>query len=89
MGFRRRVRMFSLDPANQQARESASALSCSSTTMPVSTPEQLEGQTDLGFAGFRVFKAPSWRDANASPSSAQLFPARWTAPISTAYPHVV
>ncbi len=37
--------------------KSTFARSCSNTTMRVDT-KQLEGQSDLGFAGFRVFKAP-------------------------------
>jgi hypothetical protein len=91
MGFRRRVRMFSLDAATQQAGRKWISRACwvaaSKENMrtrrrnPIPTwknwisreihfrPElfkyndagvdtrQLEGQSDLGFAGFRVFKA--------------------------------
>ncbi|EIX9715596.1 TPA: glucan biosynthesis protein [Klebsiella pneumoniae] len=58
MGFRRRVRMFSLDASTQQAREIHFRPELFKyNDAGVDTP-QLEGQSDLGFAGFRVFKAP-------------------------------
>ncbi|XPE66051.1 glucan biosynthesis protein [Shigella flexneri] len=51
MGFRRRVRMFSVDRARHLAREIQFARSCSIERCGVDT-KQLEGQSDLGFAGF-------------------------------------
>ncbi|MEY8709270.1 glucan biosynthesis protein D [Mangrovibacter phragmitis] len=58
MGFRRRVRMFSLDQSTHQAREvhfRPDLFNYHDAGVDVS---QLEGQPDLGFAGFKVFKAP-------------------------------
>ncbi|XNM90677.1 glucan biosynthesis protein [Escherichia coli] len=57
MGFRCCVRMFSVDPATHLAREIHFRRSCSIRRAGVDT-KQLEGQSDLRFAGFRVFKAP-------------------------------
>jgi glucan biosynthesis protein len=58
MGFRRRVRMFSLDAATQQAREIHFRPELFKYNDAGVDTKQLEGQSDLGFAGFRVFKAP-------------------------------
>ena len=58
MGFRRRVRMFSLDPTSQQAREIHFRPELFEYNNAGVDTKQLEGLTDLGFAGFRVFKAP-------------------------------
>ena len=58
MGFRRRVRMFSLDAATQQAREIHFRPELFKYNDAGVDTRQLEGQSDLGFAGFRVFKAP-------------------------------
>mgnify|MGYP000889978662 FL=1 len=58
MGFRRRVRMFSLDPASHQAREIHFRPELFNYHDAGVDTKQLEGQSDLGFAGFRVFKAP-------------------------------
>lgn len=58
MGFKRPVRMFSLDPATQDAREvhfRPELFNYHDAKVDVS---QLRGRTDLGFAGFRAFKAP-------------------------------
>lgn len=58
MGFRRRVRMFSLDAATQQAREIHFRPELFNYNNAGVDPTQLEGQTDLGFAGLKVFKTP-------------------------------
>lgn len=58
MGFRRRVRMFSLDSQTQQAREIHFRPELFKYNDAGVDTKQLEGQSDLGFAGFRVFKAP-------------------------------
>ena len=58
MGFRRRVRMFSLDPATQQAREIHFRPELFNYHDAGVDTKQLEGQSDLGFAGFRAFKNP-------------------------------
>ncbi|HAS1786924.1 TPA: glucan biosynthesis protein D [Enterobacter cloacae] len=58
MGFRRRVRMFSLDQSTSQAREIHFRPELFSYGDTGVDTKQLEGQSDLGFAGFRVFKAP-------------------------------
>ncbi|ALB66864.1 glucan biosynthesis protein D [Cronobacter dublinensis] len=58
MGFRRRVRMFSLDSATRQAREVHFRPELFNYHDAGVDTRQLEGQTDLGFAGFRAFKAP-------------------------------
>ncbi|WP_110709860.1 glucan biosynthesis protein [Salinicola sp. CR57] len=59
MAFNQPVRMYSIDPQTQQAKEihfRPDLFDYSRADVDVS---QLEGQGDLGFAGFRVFKAPS------------------------------
>lgn len=58
MGFRRRVRMFSVDPATHLAREIHFRPELFKYNDAGVDTKQLEGQSDLGFAGFRVFKAP-------------------------------
>ncbi|MFA1647104.1 MAG: glucan biosynthesis protein, partial [Enterobacteriaceae bacterium] len=58
MGFRRRVRMFSLDSATSQAREIHFRPELFNYHDVGVDTRQLEGQSDLGFAGFRAFKAP-------------------------------
>ena len=58
MGFRRRVRMFSLDQTTSRAREIHFRPELFSYGDTGVDTKQLEGQSDLGFAGFRVFKAP-------------------------------
>lgn len=58
MGFRRRVRMFSPDSQTQQAREIHFRPELFKYNDAGVDTKQLEGQSDLGFAGFRVFKAP-------------------------------
>ncbi|SQC93178.1 Glucans biosynthesis protein D precursor [Cedecea neteri] len=58
MGFRRRVRMFSLDSATHQAREIHFRPELFNYNNAGVDTKQLEGQTDLGFAGLKVFKAP-------------------------------
>lgn len=58
MGFRRPVRMFSVDSQNQQAREIHFRPELFNYHDAGVDIGQLTGQKDLGFAGFRVFKAP-------------------------------
>ncbi|WP_251976219.1 glucan biosynthesis protein [Salinicola avicenniae] len=58
MAFNQPVRMYSVDPETQRAREihfRPDLFDYSRADVDVS---QLEGQGDLGFAGFRVFKSP-------------------------------
>ena len=54
MGFRRRVRMFSVDPATHLAREIHFRPELFKYNDAGVDTKQLEGQSDLGFAGFRV-----------------------------------
>ncbi|WP_106475725.1 glucan biosynthesis protein [Phytohalomonas tamaricis] len=59
MAFNQPVRMYSLDPKTQQAREihfDPELFNYENADVDVS---QLEGKDNLGFAGFRAFKAPS------------------------------
>ncbi len=58
MGFRRRVRMYSVDPASREAREIHFRPELFQYNDAGVDTRQLEGQSDLGFAGFRAFKAP-------------------------------
>lgn len=58
MGFRRRVRMFSVDTTTHLAREIHFRPELFKYNDAGVDTTQLEGQSDLGFAGFRVFKAP-------------------------------
>ena len=58
MGFRRRVRMFSVDASTQQSREIHFRPELFNYNDAGVDTKQLEGQIDLGFAGFRAFKAP-------------------------------
>ncbi|HBQ68486.1 MAG TPA: glucan biosynthesis protein D, partial [Leclercia adecarboxylata] len=58
MGFRRRVRMFSLDSQTSQAREIHFRPELFNYHDAGVDTKQLEGQSDLGFAGFRAFKSP-------------------------------
>ncbi|BCG09568.1 MULTISPECIES: glucan biosynthesis protein D [Buttiauxella] len=58
MGFRRRVRMFSVDAASHQAREIHFRPELFNYNDAGVDTKQLEGQIDLGFAGFKAFKAP-------------------------------
>ncbi|MGV3346005.1 glucan biosynthesis protein D, partial [Enterobacteriaceae bacterium LUAb1] len=58
MGFKRRIRMFSVDSSSREAREvhyRPELFHYNNTRVDV---KQLAGKTDLGFAGFRVFKRP-------------------------------
>ncbi len=59
MGFKRRVRMFSLDPSSHQAREIHFRPELFNYHDAGVDTRQLAAQPDLGFAGFRAFKAPS------------------------------
>ncbi|MDF7680932.1 glucan biosynthesis protein [Enterobacteriaceae bacterium ESL0689] len=58
MGFRRHVRMYSLDTDSQQAREIHFRPDLFHYHDAGIDSNSLIGQPDLGFAGFRVFKAP-------------------------------
>ncbi len=58
MGFRRRIRMFSVDPESHLAREVHFRPELFNYHDAGIDTKQLEGQSDLGFAGFRAFKAP-------------------------------
>jgi len=58
MGFKRPIRMFSIDTASQDAREihfRPELFNYHDANVDV---KQIQGKKDLGFAGFRVFKAP-------------------------------
>ncbi|PKH24401.1 glucan biosynthesis protein D [Enterobacterales bacterium CwR94] len=58
MGFKRRIRMFAVDADSREAREvhyRPELFNYDKTNVDV---KQLEGKTDLGFAGFRVFQTP-------------------------------
>ena len=84
MGFRRRVRMFSLDAQSQQAREIHFRPELFQYNDAGVDTKQLEGQTDLGFAGFRVFKAPELARRDIVAFWAPATSARSTALTSTA-----
>ncbi|MCF3682369.1 glucan biosynthesis protein, partial [Salmonella enterica] len=58
MGFRRRVRMFSVATTTHLAREIHFRPELFKYNDACVDTTQLEGQSDLGFAGFSVFKAP-------------------------------
>ncbi len=76
MGFRRRVRMFSLDASTQQAREIHFRPELFKYNDAGVDTRQLEGQSDLGFAGFGCLKRRSWRAAISWRSSAPATSAR-------------
>ncbi|MCQ4093403.1 glucan biosynthesis protein D [Erwinia persicina] len=58
MGFKRRIRMFSVDGASREAREIHFRPELFNYNDAHVDTKQLEGKTDLGFAGFRAFKKP-------------------------------
>lgn len=58
MGFKRRIRMFSVDAASREAREIHFRPELFNYNNAHVDTKQLEGKTDLGFAGFRAFKKP-------------------------------
>lgn len=58
MGFKRRVRMFSLNGDTQQAREIHFRPELFNYHHAGVDTGALQGQSDLGFAGFKVFKTP-------------------------------
>ena len=84
MGFKRRIRMFSVDTDSREAREIHFRPELFNYQNTAIDTKQLEGKTDLGFAGFRAFKSRSWRAAISSRFSAPAISAPWTIRISTA-----
>ncbi|CCP03775.1 Glucans biosynthesis protein D precursor [Erwinia amylovora Ea644] len=58
MGFKRRIRMFSVDGESREAREIHFRPELFNYNDAHVDTRQLEGKTDLGFAGFRAFKKP-------------------------------
>ncbi|MDU6412098.1 MAG: glucan biosynthesis protein [Yersiniaceae bacterium] len=58
MGFKRRVRVYSVDAAKQQAREIHFRPELFNYNDAGVDTRQLEGRDNLGFAGFKVNKAP-------------------------------
>lgn len=86
MGFRRRVRMFSLDASTHQAREIHFRPELFKYNDAGVDTRQLEGQTDLGFAGFRAFKAPELARRDIVSFWGQATSARWMTLISTGCP---
>lgn len=58
MGFKRRIRMFSVDPSSREAREVHFRPELFNYNDAHVDVKQLDGKTDLGFAGFRAFKKP-------------------------------
>lgn len=58
MGFKRRIRMFSLNENSREAREIHFRPELFNYNGANVDGKQLEGKSDLGFAGFRVFKKP-------------------------------
>lgn len=58
MGFKRRIRMFAVDAGSQQAREIHFRTELFNYNNAKVDTKQLEGKSDLGFAGFRAFKKP-------------------------------
>lgn len=89
MGFRRRVRMFSVDPATHLAREIHFRPELFKYNDAGVDTKQLEGQSDLGFAGFRVFKARNWRAATWFLSSVPAISVPLMTLINTVYRRVV
>lgn len=84
MGFKRRLRMFSVDSESREAREIHFRPELFNYNDAKVDTKQLEGKTDLGFAGFRAFKSRNWPAAISSLSSARATSVRWMKPISTA-----
>ena len=58
MGFKRRIRMFSVDKTSREAREVHFRPELFAYHNAHVDTQQLEGKSDLGFAGFRAFKQP-------------------------------
>jgi len=58
MGFKRRIRMFSVDPSSREAREIHFRPELFNYNDAHVDTAQLEEKRDLGFAGFRAFKKP-------------------------------
>lgn len=58
MGFKTPVRMYSVEAKNKQAREIHFRPALFNYRDSGVNEGQLKGKTDLGFAGFRLFKAP-------------------------------
>ncbi|WP_312465034.1 glucan biosynthesis protein, partial [Pantoea endophytica] len=58
MGFKRRIRMFSVDAQSREAREIHFRPELFNYHNANVDTRQLVGKTDLGFAGFRAFKKP-------------------------------
>ncbi|CAK9885435.1 MAG: Glucans biosynthesis protein D [Candidatus Erwinia impunctatus] len=58
MGFKRRIRMFSVDEKSRQAREIHFNTQLFNYQQAQVDTRQLEQKPDLGFAGFRAFKVP-------------------------------
>lgn len=85
MGFRRRVRMFSVDGSTHMAREIHFRPELFKYNDAGVDTKQLEGQTDLGFAGFRVLKRQNWPAAMSFLSRVPAISAPWMTPISTVY----
>ena len=58
MGFKRRIRMFSVDADSREAREIHFRPELFNYNNAKVDTQQLVGKNDLGFAGFRAFKKP-------------------------------
>lgn len=58
MGFKRRIKMFSVDNDSEEAREIHFRPELFKYHQAKVDTRQLEGKNDLGFAGFRAFKKP-------------------------------
>lgn len=89
MGFRRRVRMFSLDQSTSQAREIHFRPELFSYGETGVDTKQLEGQSDLGFAGFRAFKAPELARRDIVSFPGRAISVRLMIPISMVFPRGV
>lgn len=64
MNFKRRVHIYSLNQAGNEAREIHFRTSLFNYQGAGIDTDQLKGQDDLGFAGFKVFRAPDLSDSD-------------------------
>lgn len=76
MGFRRRVRMFSVDTTTHLAREIHFARNCLNTTMPASTRRNWKGRAISVSPVSVSLKRRNWRGAMSSPSWAPVISGR-------------
>ncbi len=89
MGFRRRVRMFSLDQSTSQAREIHFRPELFSYGETGVDTKQLEGQSDLGLPVSAPSRHQNWRVVISSHSWGRAISVRLMIPISMVFPRGV